>query len=68
MLKISINIISLSGLVLGLGMMVDNSIITIDNITQRWIKGEPLQDACVYGTQEVFTPFAHTLAIRRIRI
>ena len=55
-LKISINIISLSGLVLGLGMMVDNSIITIDNITQRWIKGEPLQDACVYGTQEVFTP------------
>lgn len=55
-LQISINIISLSGLVLGLGMMVDNSIITIDNITQRWTKGEPLADACVYGTQEVFTP------------
>ena len=55
-LHISINIISLSGLVLGLGMMVDNSIITIDNITQRWTKGEPLADACVYGTQEVFTP------------
>ena len=55
-LHISINIISLSGLVLGLGMMVDNSIITIDNITQRWLKGEPLADACVYVTQEVFTP------------
>lgn len=55
-LKISINIISLSGLVLGLGMMVDNSIITIDNITQRWQKGEALADACVLGTQEVFTP------------
>ena len=55
-LNISINIISLSGLVLGLGMMVDNSIITIDNITQRWQKGELLEDACVYGTQEVFTP------------
>jgi len=53
---ITINIISLSGLVLGLGMMVDNSIITIDNITQRWQKGEALADACVYGTQEVFTP------------
>ena len=53
---LTINIISLSGLVLGLGMMVDNSIITIDNITQRWLKGEPLADACVYGTQEVFTP------------
>lgn len=55
-MKISINIISLSGLVLGLGMMVDNSIITIDNITQRWQKGEDLADACVLGTQEVFTP------------
>ena len=55
-MKISINIISLSGLVLGLGMMVDNSIITIDNITQRWQKGENLADACVLGTQEVFTP------------
>lgn len=55
-LHISINIISLSGLVLGLGMMVDNSIITIDNITQRWQKGELLADACVNGTQEVFTP------------
>ena len=55
-LHISINIISLSGLVLGVGMMVDNSIITIDNITQRWQKGENLADACVYGTQEVFTP------------
>ena len=53
-LKISINIISLSGLVLGLGMMVDNSIITIDNITQRWQKGSTLADACVSGTQEVF--------------
>lgn len=53
---ISINVISLSGLVLGLGMMVDNSIITIDNITQRWRKGERLPDACVYGSQEVFTP------------
>ncbi len=32
LLNISINIISLSGLVMGLGMMIDNSIIVIDNI------------------------------------
>ncbi len=55
-LHISINVISLSGLVLGLGMMVDNSIIVIDNITQRWGKGEPLEIACVQGSQEVFGP------------
>jgi len=53
---ISINIISLSGIVLGVGMMVDNSIIVIDNISQRWDKGELLQTAVIKGTNEVFTP------------
>lgn len=45
---ISINVISLSGLILGVGMMVDNAIIVIDNIRQR---GD-----IVRGTKEVFTP------------
>ncbi|MCK9641729.1 MAG: efflux RND transporter permease subunit, partial [Prolixibacteraceae bacterium] len=34
-LNISMNIISLSGIILGVGMTVDNSIIVIDNITQH---------------------------------
>lgn len=55
-LKISINIISMSGLVLGLGMMVDNSIIVIDNITRMWNSGERLETACVQGAREVFSP------------
>ena len=53
---ISINIISLSGLVLGIGMMVDNSIIVIDNMTARWLRGERLATAVVRGTGEVLTP------------
>ena len=53
---ISINIISLSGLVLGVGMMVDNSIIVVDNITSRWQRGELLSDAVVNGTKEVMAP------------
>lgn len=48
LLGISLNIISLSGLILGVGMIVDNSIIVIDNIRQR---GDP-----VAGTREVFMP------------
>ena len=52
---ISINIVSLSGLMLGLGMMVDNSIIVIDNISQRWDRGDSLKDAVVKGTGEVFS-------------
>ncbi len=35
LMNISLNIISLSGIILGVGMMVDNSIIVIDNITQH---------------------------------
>lgn len=56
LLGISINVISLSGLVLGLGMMVDNSIIVIDNITQYREQGYGLKDAAVKGTAEVITP------------
>ena len=58
---ISINIISLSGLLLGLGMMVDNSIIVIDNISQRWERGESLADAVARGTQEVFAPMVSSV-------
>lgn len=56
MVGITINIISLSGLVLGIGMMVDNSIIVIDNITQRRERGDDLTTAIVKGTNEVFSP------------
>lgn len=48
LLHISINVISLSGLILGVGMMVDNAIIVIDNIRQR--------GHVVNGTKEVFFP------------
>ncbi len=56
LLGISINIISLSGLILGLGMMVDNSIIVIDNITQYWLRGAALKEAVVEATKEVVGP------------
>lgn len=56
LLDISLNIISLSGLILGTGMIVDNSIIVIDNAMQRWRQGMPLADALEKGTGEVFVP------------
>ncbi|QTD38543.1 efflux RND transporter permease subunit [Polaribacter batillariae] len=56
LLNISINIISLSGLVLGIGLMIDNSIIVIDNITQFREMGFTLNKACVKGTNEVIKP------------
>ncbi len=53
---ISINIISLSGLILGVGMMIDNSIIVIDNIVQYREKGDRVFKACIKGTNEVIRP------------
>lgn len=53
---ITLNIISLSGLILGVGMIVDNSIIVIDNIMLKLREGLPLADAVAEGAGEVFTP------------
>lgn len=53
---ISLNIISLSGLILAEGMMIDNAIIVTENITQYRDGGESTEGACCRGTEEVITP------------
>ncbi|NVJ87010.1 MAG: efflux RND transporter permease subunit [Algoriphagus sp.] len=52
---ISINIISLSGLALGIGMLIDNSIIVLDNISRKRESGLTLFEACVSGVNEVMS-------------
>lgn len=52
----SLNIISMSGLILALGMMIDSSIIVTENIAQYRAKGHSLDEACALGTTEVITP------------
>lgn len=54
--NMSLNIISLSGLILALGMMIDSSIIVTENIAQYRAKGQGLEEACTSGTTEVITP------------
>lgn len=56
LLHISINVISLGGLILGVGMMVDNSIIVIDNIKQQQASAIHPAEAVTKGTAEVFAP------------
>lgn len=53
---LSINIISLSGLILGVGMMIDNAIIIIDNITQKIEQGNSYFEACALGVNEMIAP------------
>jgi len=52
----SLNIITLSGLILAVGMMIDSSIIVTDIITQYRMQGYSLDEACIKGTNEVITP------------
>lgn len=54
--RVSINIISLAGLILAVGMMIDNSVIVAENITQFRARGYSLFDSCVKGTTEMITP------------
>jgi len=60
---LSINIISLAGLILGIGMMIDNSIVVIENITQWIDRGLSLVDACVKGTNEIITPLISSVLV-----
>lgn len=53
LMGISLNIISLSGLILGVGMIVDNAIIVIDNIRQ---KGLATDDNIIDAVKEVIMP------------
>lgn len=56
LLNISINIVSLAGLVLGIGEIIDSAIIVIENIEQHREDGSDLKTSCVNGTQEVIIP------------
>lgn len=60
---LSINIISLAGLILGIGMMIDNSIVVIENITQWIDRGLSLFEACVKGTSEIVTPLISSVLV-----
>lgn len=54
--RISLNVISLSGLILAVGMMIDNAIIVTENVSQYREKGCSLKRAAVAGTSEMITP------------
>jgi len=49
----TLNVMSLGGLALGVGMMVDNSIVVLENIFRMKQGGVPTMKACTEGTKEV---------------
>ncbi|MDR2101812.1 MAG: efflux RND transporter permease subunit [Treponema sp.] len=55
---LTLNLMTMAGLVLGIGMLVDNSIVILENIYRYREKGAKLQPAAVLGTQEMIVAIA----------
>ncbi|MCQ2381674.1 MAG: efflux RND transporter permease subunit, partial [Clostridia bacterium] len=50
---INLNIVSMAGLALAVGMLVDNSVVVLENIFRLRSKGFPLRDACVQVASQI---------------
>ncbi len=51
--KLTLNMMSLGGIAMGVGMIVDNSIVVLENIYRFSAEGRDRMTACVEGTREV---------------
>ncbi|MEO8080734.1 MAG: efflux RND transporter permease subunit, partial [Caldimonas sp.] len=64
MLGETLNLMTLGGLALSVGILVDQAIVTIENIERHLHLGQPLEDAIVVGAGEIGVPaFVSTLCI-----
>jgi len=54
--NISFNIVSLGGIAVGIGMLLDNSIIVIENIARYREKGLTVRESALRGSNEVAMP------------
>ena len=52
---LTMNMMSLGGIAMGVGMIVDNSIVVLENIYRYAAEGHDRMTSCVEGTQEVTT-------------
>ncbi|MCK5148142.1 efflux RND transporter permease subunit [bacterium] len=52
----SLNLLTLAGLALGFGMLVDNAIVVVENITKHRQAGLPIHEAAIHGAREVVMP------------
>ncbi len=58
---VTINLMSMFGLIIVLGMLVDDAIVVAENIYRHLEQGASIQDAVVNGTSEVILPVAGTI-------
>ena len=52
---LTLNLMTMAGLILGIGMLIDNSIVILENIYKYREKGAKLKTASILGTSEMIT-------------
>ncbi|MBQ0015721.1 MAG: efflux RND transporter permease subunit [Bacteroidales bacterium] len=59
----SLNIISMASLTVAIGMVVDDAIVVLENVTKHVSRGESPREAAIYGTNEVWTSVIATTLV-----
>ncbi|MCZ6837318.1 MAG: efflux RND transporter permease subunit, partial [Planctomycetota bacterium] len=58
---ISLNLLTMFGLIVVMGLLVDDAIVVAENIQARHDRAEPSLEAAIKGTEEVFWPVVATV-------
>lgn len=59
---LTLNLLTLMGLAMGFGLIVDNSIVVLENVFRRWQAGEPAESAAEGGARDVVLPILASTA------
>jgi HAE1 family hydrophobic/amphiphilic exporter-1 len=59
---LTLNLLTLMGLAMGFGLIVDNSIVVLENVYRRWQRGEEAFAAAEGGAREVVLPILASTA------
>ncbi|HSG08460.1 MAG TPA: efflux RND transporter permease subunit [Longimicrobiales bacterium] len=59
---LTLNILTLMGLAMGFGLVVDNAIVVLENVYRRWRQGEAAGQAAGEGAREVVLPILASTA------
>jgi HAE1 family hydrophobic/amphiphilic exporter-1 len=59
---LTLNLLTLMGLAMGFGLIVDNSIVVLENVYRRWQRGEEAAQAAEQGAREVVLPILASTA------
>lgn len=49
----TLNVISMGGITIGIGMLVDNSVVVMDNVFKYWDKGYSAKESAMIGAKEI---------------